>query len=41
MIDLLQQLFAVVWREEFAPQQWREGLIRLKGIKKTQGNHAS
>ena len=27
MIDLLQQLFAVVWREEFVPPQWRVGLI--------------
>ena len=27
MIDLLQQLLAVVWREEFVPLQWREGLI--------------
>ena len=27
MIDLLQQLFAVVWREEFVPSQWRESLI--------------
>ena len=27
MIDLLQQLFAVVWQEEFVPPQWREGLI--------------
>ena len=27
MIELLQQLFAVIWREEFVPLQWREGLI--------------
>ena len=27
MIDFLQQLFGVVWREEFVPPQWREGLI--------------
>ena len=27
MIDLLQPLFTVVWREEFVPPQWREGLI--------------
>ena len=27
MIYLLQQLFAVVWQEEFVPPQWREGLI--------------
>ena len=39
MIDLLQQLFAVVWREEYVPPQWREGLIVnlfKKGIKRTQ-----
>ena len=28
MIDLLYQLFAVNWQEEFVPGgQWREGLI--------------
>ena len=27
MKHLLQQLFAVVWREESVPPQWREGLI--------------
>ena len=39
MIDLLQQLFAVVWREEVVPPQWREGLIVnlfKKGIKRVQ-----
>ena len=29
MIYLLQQLFAVVWQEEFVPLQWREGLRGL------------
>ena len=24
MVDLLQQLFSVVWREEMVPPQWRE-----------------
>ena len=27
MVDLLQQLFSVIWREEIVPRQWREGLI--------------
>ena len=27
MVDLLQLLFSVVWREEVVPPQWREGLI--------------
>ena len=42
MIDLLQQLFAVVWREEFVPPQWREGLIVnlfKKGDKGDPGNY--
>ena len=42
MIDLLQQLFAVVWREEFVPPQWREGLIVnlfKKGDREDPGNY--
>ena len=27
MVDLLQQLFSVIWQEEIVPRQWREGLI--------------
>ena len=27
MVDLLQQLFSVIWREEIVLRQWREGLI--------------
>ena len=27
MVDLLEQLFSVIWQEEIAPRQWREGLI--------------
>ena len=27
MVDLLQQLFSVIWHEEMVPPQWREGLI--------------
>ena len=42
MIDLLQQLFGVVWREEYVPPQWREGLIVnlfKKGDKEDPGNY--
>ena len=42
MIDLLQQLFAVVWREEYVPPQWKEGLIVnlfKKGDKEDPGNY--
>ena len=27
MVDLLEQLFSVIWQEEIVPSQWREGLI--------------
>ena len=27
MVDLLEQLFSVVWQEEIVPRQWREDLI--------------
>ena len=27
MVDLLEQLFSVIWMEEIVPRQWREGLI--------------
>ena len=27
MVDLLEQLFSVIWQEEIVPRQWREGLI--------------
>ena len=30
MVDLLEQLFSVIWQEEIVPRQWREG-IYLKG----------
>ena len=29
MIELLHQLFAVMWSEEFVPPQWRESLVNL------------
>ena len=27
MVDLLEQLFSVIWQEEIFPRQWREDLI--------------
>ena len=27
MVDLLEQLFSVIWQDEIFPRQWREGLI--------------
>ena len=27
IVELLKQLFTVIWREEFVPPQWREGLV--------------
>ena len=42
MLDLLKQLFTVIWREEFVPPQWREGLIVnlfKKGEKEDPGNY--
>ena len=27
MVDLLEQLFSVIWQEEVVPRQWRDGLI--------------
>ena len=27
MVDLLEQLFSVIWQEVIVPRQWREGLI--------------
>ena len=27
MVDLLEQLFSVIWQEKMVPRQWREGLI--------------
>ena len=41
MVDLLHQLFKVVWHEETIPKQWREGPIAnlfKKGYKKDPGN---
>ena len=42
MVDLLQQLFSVIWREEIVPPQWREGhIVNLfkKGDKEDPGNY--
>ena len=41
-MDLLHQLFKVVWHEETVPKQWREGLIVnlfKKGDKEDPGNY--
>ena len=27
MVDLLEQLFLVIWQEDIVPRQWRDGLI--------------
>ena len=27
LVDLLEQLFSVIWQEEIVPRQWREGLV--------------
>ena len=27
MVDLLEQLFSVIWQKEIVPRQWRDGLI--------------
>ena len=27
MVDLLEQLFSVIWQKENVPRQWRDGLI--------------
>ena len=42
MVDLLQQLFSVIWHEEIVPPQCREGLIVnlfKKGDKEDPGNY--
>ena len=42
MVELLQQLFTVIWREKLVPPQWREGLIvnlLKKGDKEDPGNY--
>ena len=27
MVDVLEQLFSVIWHEEIVPRQWRDGFI--------------
>ena len=43
MVDLLEQLFSVIWQEEIVPRQWREeGLIVnifKKGDREDPANH--
>ena len=29
MVDLLEQLFSVIWQEEIVPRQWKEGLLLI------------
>ena len=42
MVDLLEQLFSVIWQEEIVPRQWREGLnvnIFKKGDREDPANY--
>ena len=42
MVDLLEQLFSVIWQEEIVPRQWRDGLIVnifKKGDRDNPGNY--
>ena len=42
MVDLLEQLFSVIWQEEMVPRQWRDGLIVnifKKGDREDPGNY--
>ena len=42
MVDLLEQLFSVIWQEEIVPRQWRDGLIVnifKKGDREDPGNY--
>ena len=40
MVDLLEQLFSVIWQEEIVPRQWREGLnIFKKGDREDAANY--
>ena len=44
MVDLLDQLFSVIWQEDIVPRQWREGLIVnifKKGNKEDHVNYRS
>ena len=27
LVDLLEQLFSIIWQGEIVPRQWREGLV--------------
>ena len=42
MVDLLEQLFSVIWQKEIVPRQWRDGLIVnifKKGDREDPGNY--
>ena len=44
MVDLLEQLFSVIWQEKIVPRQWRYGLIVnifKKGDREDPGNYRS
>ena len=34
MVDLLEQLFSVIWQEEIVPKQWRETALLLIFLRK-------
>ena len=42
LVDLLEQLFSVIWQEEIVPMQWRDSLIVnifKKGNREDPGNY--
>ena len=42
MVDLLEQVFSVIWQEEIVPRQWRDGVIVnifKKGDREDPGNY--
>ena len=39
MVDLLEQLFSVIWQEEIVPRQWRDVNIFKKGDREDPGNY--
>ena len=38
MVDLLEQLFSVIWQEEIVPRQWRDNIFK-KGDREDPGNY--
>ena len=37
MVDLLEQLFSVIWQEDIVPRQWRDNIFK-KGDREDPGN---